>query len=49
MAHLVAFLKALVMLHQAMSHVPLQRLHTAIEMACNGGAFVRCRQLFCLA
>ena len=47
--HLVSFMKALVMLHRAMPHVPLQRLHTAIKMACNGGAFVRRRQLFCLA
>jgi hypothetical protein len=43
------FMKALVMLHQAMPHVPLQCLHKAIEMACNGGAFVRRRRLFCLA
>jgi len=47
--HLVAFMKALVMLHRAMPHVPLQRLRTAIKMACDGGAFVRHRQLICLA
>ena len=47
--HLVAFMKALVMLHWAMPHVPLQCLCTAIEMACDGGAFVRRRRLFCLA
>jgi len=47
--HLVAFMKALVMLHRAMPHVPLQRLHTTIKMACNGGAFIRCLWLFCLA
>jgi len=47
---LVAFMKALVMLHRAMLHVPHQCLHMAIEMmACDGGAFVcRCR-LHCLA
>jgi len=46
----VASGEALVMLHQAMPHVPLQRLCTAIEMACNGGgAFVHRRRLFCLA
>ena len=38
--HLVAFMKALVMMHWATAHVPLQHLRTAIEMACNGGAFV---------
>ena len=41
--------EALVMLHRVMLHVPLQRLCTAIKMACDGGAFVRCRRLFCLA
>jgi len=45
--YLVAFMKALVMLHWAMPHVPLQRLRTAIKMACNGGAFVRRRRFFC--
>jgi len=47
---LVAFMKALVMLHRAMLHVPHQSLLMAIEMmACDGGAFVcRCR-LHCLA
>ena len=38
--HLVTFMKALIMLHRAMPHAPLQRLRTAIEMACNGCAFV---------
>ena len=47
--HLVAFMKALAMLHWVMPHLPLQRLRTAIEMACDGGAFVHCRRLFCLA
>ena len=37
----VASGEALVMLHWAMPHVPLQRLRTAIKMACDGGAFVR--------
>ena len=45
----VASGEALVMLHWEMLHVPLQRLRMAIEMACDGGAFVRCRRLFCLA
>ena len=45
----VASGEALVMLHREMPHVLLQRLHMAIEMACDGGAFVhRCR-LFCMA
>jgi hypothetical protein len=47
--HLVAFMKALVVLHRAMLHVLLQHLRTAIKMACDRGAFVRCRRLFCLA
>jgi len=47
--HLVAFMKALVMLHRVMSHVPHQRLSMAIEIACGGGAFVRRCLLFCLA
>ncbi len=46
--HLVAFMKALVMLHQAMPHVPLHCLRTAIEFACDRGAFVHHRRLFCL-
>ena len=45
----VASGKALVMLHRAMPHVPHQRLRMAIEMACDGGAFVCPRRLFCLA
>jgi len=40
---------ALVMLHQVMPHVLLQCLRMAIEMASDGGAFVRCRRLFCFA
>ena len=47
--HLVAFMKALVMLHRGMPHVPHQHLHMAIEIACDGGAFVCCRRLFCFA
>ena len=46
--HLVAFMKALVMLHLMMPHVPRQRLRAAIKMAYNGGAFVRRHRLFCL-
>ena len=44
----VASSVALDMLHWAMPHVLLQHLTMAIEMARNGGAFVRHR-LFCLA
>jgi len=39
-------MKALVKLHQAMPHEPLQRLRTAMEMACDRGAFIRHRRLF---
>jgi hypothetical protein len=39
--HPVASGEALVMLHWVMPHA-------AIEMACGGGAFVRCCRLFCL-
>jgi len=42
----VAYGKAMVMLHRAMPHVLLQRLRTAIKIACDGGAFVRCCRLF---
>ncbi len=45
---LVASHMALDILHRAMPHELLQCLHMAIKMACNGGAFVRCRSLFCL-
>jgi hypothetical protein len=37
------------MLHRAMPHASLQRITMAIEMARNGGAFVRHRSLFRLA
>jgi hypothetical protein len=40
---------ALNMLHCEMPHVSRQRLHMVIKMACDGGAFVRRRHLFCLA
>ncbi len=40
---------ALDILHWAMPHELLQCLRMAIEMACNGGAFICCRRLFCLA
>jgi hypothetical protein len=33
--------EALDLLHQAMPHSLLQRIHMAIEMACDGGTFVR--------
>ena len=39
---------ALVMLHLEMNAVLDRRTAMAIEMACNGGAFVRCHHLFCL-
>jgi len=45
----VASGEALVMLHREMLHVKIQLLHMAIEMACDGGAFVRRCRLFCLA
>ena len=44
--HPVASGVALDMLHRAMPHVLLQRLHMAIQMACRGGAFVRLCRLF---
>ena len=40
---------ALDILHWAMPHASLQCLRMAIKMACNGGAFVCRRRLFCLA
>jgi len=46
--HPVAYGEALVMLHQAMPSVLLQCVCMAIEMACEGGAFIRHRRLFCL-
>ena len=46
--HLVAFMKALDLLHQAMLTVFHRRTAMAIEMACDGGTFVRCQRLFCL-
>ena len=39
---------ALVMLHQEMNAVLDLCTAMAIEMACNGGAFVRCYRFFCL-
>ena len=38
--HLVAFMKALDLLHQAMNALLHHRTAMAIKMACNGGAFV---------
>ena len=46
--HSVASGVALVMLHQEMNAVLDRRTAMAIEMACNGGAFVCCYCLFCL-
>ena len=46
---LVAFMKALDLLHRAMCSVFLWRTAMAIEMARDGGAFVRNRSLFRLA
>jgi hypothetical protein len=40
---------ALDILHRAMPHELLQCLCMAIEMACDGGAFVRLRRLFSFA
>ena len=45
---LVAFVKALDLLHRAMRAVSHHRTAMAIEMASKGGTFVRCRRLFCL-
>jgi hypothetical protein len=42
----VASSEALVMLNWAMCTVSLQCIRVAIEMVCDGGAFVRCRRLF---
>jgi hypothetical protein len=42
----VASGEALVMLHWAMRFISHQRTTMAIEMARDGGAFVRCRRLF---
>jgi hypothetical protein len=42
----VASSEALVMLHWVMSSVLHRHTAMAIEIACNGGAFVRCRRLF---
>ncbi len=41
-------MKALDLLHQAMLVVFLRRTAMAIEMARDGGTFVRSRRLFCL-
>jgi len=46
MRRLVALMKALDLLHQAMLAVFHRRTAMAIEMASNGGTFVRCRRLF---
>jgi hypothetical protein len=42
---LVAFMKALNLLHQAMLAVFRRQTAMAIEMASDGGTFVRCRHL----
>ena len=44
--HLVAFMKALDLLHQAMLAVLHRCTAMSIQMARDGGAFVRCRRLF---
>ena len=46
---LVAFMKALDLLHRLMRSVWHQRTAMAIEMTRDGGAFVCRRRLFCLA
>ena len=43
---LVAFMKALDLLHQAMLAVSHRRSAMAIKLASNGGPFVRCGRLF---
>ena len=45
--HPVASDVAVDMLHRAMPHVPLQRLRTAIKMACDGGTFCSLLPIFC--
>ena len=45
---LVAFMKAMDLLHWAMCAVSHHRIAMAIEMASNGGTFIRCCRLFCL-
>ena len=45
----VASSETLVMLHRTMCSVLLQCIWVAIEMTCDGGAFIRPRCLFCLA
>ena len=46
---LVAFMKALDLLHQVMCTVLHRHTAMAIEMAYIGGSFFHCRHLFCLA
>ncbi len=46
--HLVAFMKALDLLHRVMRVVLHCCTAMAIKMASNGGTFVRCHHLFCL-
>ncbi len=46
---LVAFMKALDLLHQGMCAVLYRHTAMAIKKACDGGAFFHCRRLFCLA
>jgi len=45
---LVAFMKALDLLYQAMCAVSHHRTAMAIKMASNGGTFVCCGRIFCL-
>ena len=45
---LVAFMKALDLLHQAMHAVLHRHTAMAVEMTSNGGTCVRCHRLFCL-
>ena len=45
----VASNMALNIFHWEMPRELLQCLHMAIEMVCDGGAFVRCHRLFCVA
>jgi hypothetical protein len=47
--HLVAYMKALDLVHPLMNAILHRRTAMAIEMACDGGAFVHCHRLFCLA
>ena len=47
--HLLAFMKALDLVHPAMNAILHHHTAMAVQMACDEGAFVHCHRLFCLA